>query len=119
MNSTNCMALHELRLSMLSVCLSSLQCLPITIKKRADVRKASRWVFACVVLHNFTRITSSENMENELAALRRVARAEGEDEVHHDLPEVPEPEEVAVMNERRKGAIKRDQLKLDVLKRAR
>lgn len=47
---------------MLKLKFQSLQNLPVKINRRSDIGKASAWVIACMVLHNFLRL----HLDNEL-----------------------------------------------------
>ncbi|GJJ74603.1 nuclease HARBI1 [Entomortierella parvispora] len=90
---------------MLKLKFQSLQNLPIKITRRSDIAKASSWVMACMILHNFVRDRSNgEAWDSDLARIAAMLRKRDE-----AIEDVLDPILLS-KNNRREGMERRDRL---------
>lgn len=108
---------------MLKLKFQSLQNIPVKIRSRSDAWKASRWIIACFVLHNFIRIGLNEELVDECVReeVRNRQREREENgnqqqggEVHLELVNPADQQEMANLRER--GVERRNKLKRWVMR---
>jgi hypothetical protein len=91
----------------------SLSCLSVDISSARGMRKASRWVLACVVIHNFIRLDANGVLD-ELEVANVVEDADND--IDNEFDDNQYNIDDAARNERREGPLKRNQLKVEVLR---
>lgn len=69
---------------MLKLKFQSLKSLPIRIDKRSDIQKASQWIVACVVLHNYLRENAQGDPVVEDRVREEAQRERAIDDVQED-----------------------------------